>query len=94
MYYAVAGSNGFGIYDNESKMKNVIDYVYNASINKCSSLGSAFSYASNYYNSYQADAGVDAIVDCWNCSDISINRIYFKREIVEINREKNPLLWC
>lgn len=93
MYYAVSGTNAMGVYDNPRRIIGVKDYISKLKVVKCETMSQAYCTARDNYNSFQEYGTVDEIVD-WSSTDISLNRVYFKKEICEINQRENTPMHC
>ena len=85
MYYAVAGSNAFGVYEFKERINNIKDYINNFEVIQCRNRHQAFCLARDIYNDYQEYKEVD---DCFygDSLDIHLNRVYFTKEIRAINK--------
>lgn len=87
VYYAVSGSNAFGVYDDFEKIENVKEFIRDFSVTKCRALSLAFCHARDIYNDFQEGKGVDDIF-CGDSSEIKLNRVLFSNEIRELNATK------
>ena len=88
MYYAVMATNGFGVFDDYSRVEKACPYLKKMKVRKFGSFTQAFEEAVGYYNEcqQQTDYAVDSSFYGMS-SDIVINRVMFKREIADHNLE-------
>lgn len=84
MYYAVSGSNAFGVYSDKNRISNVSPYIRNMQVVNCKYLDTAYSIARDDFNDYQLGGNIEDIVD-WPSTSIRLNRVYFLREVREVN---------
>lgn len=84
MYYGIAGSNGFGVYDDYDRMQKNRDFLSSPISKKFDSFYEAFEWARDIYNDGQAvdDAFYGA------STDIRVNWIMYRNDIRKKNNEE------
>lgn len=85
MFYAIAGVNGFGVYQDCERLLKAKGFVIRPIIEKYDSRFEAFSTAVEIYNSLQED--FDAAF-FGGISDIRIDWIVFRKDVIKKNREE------
>jgi len=85
MFYAVAAENGFGVYTNWDDVQESRKYLKKFYVKKYKSLEYAFSDAKNTYNDMNVAADEEALFISL-CNDITLNRIYYRNKIREMNK--------
>lgn len=86
MYYGITADNGFGIYDDYKRASYNGSYLNKGKqIRKFDTLYKAFEWASESYNERQED--FDAVF-YGKCSDVKMNWILYRNEIIKRNRQE------
>ena len=86
MYYAVAGSNGFAVYESYADAERNRKYLIKSAIKGFLDVNEAFTYASDIYNRYQSFSD-DGIPFYDFCSESDLNWMFFKKDIQKRNEE-------
>lgn len=86
MYYAVAGNNGFAVYESYADAERNRKYLTKSVIKGFWDVNEAFTYASDIYNRYQSFFD-DGILFFGICSESDINWMFFKKDIKKRNEE-------
>ena len=82
MFIGVAGSNGFGVYDNKNSMNRSKEFLRKLIEKEFDSYYAAFTWAKEIYNDMQDDVD-DAFYGM--SYDTKLNRITFRNEIRKMN---------
>lgn len=87
MYLSVGASNGFGVFDNQERLKKISPYLNDLYVVQCSNFIQAFKLAVDYYNECQQETN-DAVGSSFygTSDDIGLNHFLFKREIYQQNQ--------
>ena len=86
MYYAVAGSNGFAVYESYADAERNRKYLMKSAIKGFLDVNEAFTYASDIYNRYQSFFD-DGIPFYDFCCESDLNWMFFKKDIQKRNEE-------
>lgn len=83
-YYGVYGLNGFGIYQDYTKLKNSLEYLCNYEIEEFDSMTKARSYARGNY------ARINYLSKCSPKNGYRLNHMYYPKELEVKRKARRP----